>query len=486
MCARRALLVALTLSAVAAFARGQQNGPLPGPNPLFPPDNWWNVDVTAAPVDAGNAGFMAFYGGGTGFHPDFGGDNTDDPPHAIYGMPYISVSGLQARVPVTFTETPDESDLGYPGHPIGYPIPEAAKTESRWIEGGYPGNVDPGGDRHMLIVDRDNRILYELYRAFWNEEEDQWEAYSGAIYSLDANDRRPDGWTSADAAGLAIFPGLVRYDESFSGEPIRHAFRVTFSPSRHAYVYPASHRAGTTPAAFPMGTRLRLKSDVAPFVHANASQAEEDALIRIWQAMKTYGLIVADNGSDGYVQGVYDTRWDSQVFNAAFHALDLANFDVLQLGWRPDNTVNTAARQFYTLVPCRILDTRNAPGPYGYPPAPSFWTATQRPGPPAPPISPAMRVFVAHGRCGVPAEATAISTNVTVVSAPHSGHVSFFPGDQGVNPTTTINFGPGQTRANNAILTLSRSGSGAFGVSAISGNGLAVHVIVDVNGYFRP
>src|SRR5450756_744830 len=221
--------------------------------------------------------------------------------------------------------------------PAGYPIPVEARTQPHWIEGGYPGNCDSSyksspcaGDKHMLIVDADHRLLFET----WNTRclpagsaSCTWNAGSGAVFSLDSNARRPDTWTSADAAGLAILPGLVRYDEVFGASPIRHAFRVTLRGS-NGYVYPASHVAGSNPSAPPLGTRLRLKAskDVSTF----PVQAQ-----KMFQAMKTYGLIVADNGTDLYVQGTYDTRWDNGVLNPAFSAIHASDFEVLQLGWRP-------------------------------------------------------------------------------------------------------------------------------------------------------
>jgi hypothetical protein len=317
-------LLAFSLTAAALAQTPARGGALPAPLPLFPPDNWWNADVSAAPVDPNSAALISFIGASRGMHPDFGGDSGDaDSP--IYGMPYIVVSAAQPLVPVTF-DYDDESDFGAPGRPPGYPIPEEAKTQQKWIEGGLAGN-DPRaeGDRHMLIVDRDNRLLYELYALHWNGS--QWEAGSGAVFLLDSNGRRPEGWTSADAAGLAILPGLIRYDEVYGPDPIRHAFRVTVR-STNGYVYPASHRAGSTAGALPMGTRLRLKAskDISSF---------DEPLRKIFQAMKTYGLIVADNGSDMYVSGTYDTRWDNDLLNPAFGALKTSDFEVMQLGWQP-------------------------------------------------------------------------------------------------------------------------------------------------------
>ncbi|HEX8172890.1 MAG TPA: hypothetical protein VF824_20315 [Thermoanaerobaculia bacterium] len=323
----RTLLAALLIASAATSASAQapvRGGALPGPLPLFPLSNWWNSDIRSAPVDPNSAAYINYIGASRGMHPDFGGES-GDPEAPIYGMPYIVVSGSQPLVPVTF-EYDDESDFAAPGRPPGYPIPEEAKTQQRWIEGGLAGS-DPraDGDRHMLLVDRDHRILYELYALHWSGT--RWEAGSGAIFPLDSNARRPDGWTSADAAGLAILPGLVRYDEVYGPDPIRHAFRVTVRRT-NGYVFPASHRAGDTPGALPMGARLRLKPNVDLSRFA-------PPLRKIFEAMKTYGLIVADNGSDLYVTGTYDTRWDNDLLNPAFAALHASDFEVIALGWQP-------------------------------------------------------------------------------------------------------------------------------------------------------
>jgi hypothetical protein len=306
--------------------------PLPGPLPLFPPTNWWNTDISAAPVDPQSDPYIAFIGGAErGLHPDLGGDvDASDPSNpAIYGMVYVVVSGTQPLVPVTFDYS-DESDPGAPGRPPGYPIPPAAITQPRWIEGGYPGDQDQGQDQHMLIVDQDHRFLFETWQTRYDTALNRWEAGSGAVFDLDSNARRPEGWTSADAAGLAILPGLIRYDEAFGSAPIGHAFRVTIHDSNGNYVFPASHGAcNDCPAnAPPMGTRLRLKANVDLSPYPPYLQA-------IFQAMKTYGLIVADNGSDMFIQGTYDTRWDNDVMNPAFSSLNAADFEVVQLGWQP-------------------------------------------------------------------------------------------------------------------------------------------------------
>ncbi len=320
----RLLSLSLLCTSAASAQPAQTGGALPV---LFPADNWWNTDVSSAPVDPHSAGYISFIGSGVGLHPDFGGDS--DPSPEIYGMVYISVPGTQPLVPVTFVEYGSESDAGAPGRPAGYPIPDQARTQAKWIEGGYPGNAGPGGDRHMLIVDRDHHVLFELYHAHWNSTLGRWEAGSGAVFPLDSNLRRPEGWTSADAAGLAILPGLVRYDEAFGPGPIRHAFRFTVEES-NGFAFPASHDAGGSTGALPMGGRLRLKAtkDLSGY---------PPEVQKIFQAMKTYGLIVADNGSNLYITGAYDTRWNNDVLNPAFASLKASDFEVIQLGWKPSS-----------------------------------------------------------------------------------------------------------------------------------------------------
>ena len=282
---------------------------------LFPADNWWNQDISGAPVDAQSEAFINYIGRTRTAHPDFG-----PPP---YGIPYVGVGGAEARAPITFVDYGSESDAGA-GSERGYPVPEVAKTQPNFIEGGTPGGGSDG-DRHLLIVDRDKWILYELFAARWNNAGQRWEAGSGAVFDLSSNTRRPDGWTSADAAGLAILPGLVRFDESMRG-PVRHALRLTLR-STNGYVWPASHRAGGTSGALPMGARLRLK--------ASKDLSRLPGYIQnIFRGMQTYGLIVADNGSDMYISGATDTRWNNDELNPAFRSLTPADFDVVRLGWK--------------------------------------------------------------------------------------------------------------------------------------------------------
>jgi len=176
------------------------------------------------------------------------------------------------------------------------------------------------------MIDRDRWLLYESFATRWNAGLNRWEADSAAVFDLATNDRRPEGWTSADAAGLAIFPGLVRHDEVFGTGEITHAFRVT-TRATNGYVWPASHRAGSTSGAPPMGARLRLKAskDISSF---------RPEIQRIFRAMKRHGLIVADNGSDMYISGTMDARWDNDVLNPAFRSLTADDFEVIELGWR--------------------------------------------------------------------------------------------------------------------------------------------------------
>jgi len=293
---------------------------------VFPVSNWWNLDVRFAPVDTNSAAIIDFLSGRTPqdpgatrrLHPDFG------PP--TYGIPYVTVSGTQALRPVTFTLYGNESDPGAPGMPPGYPLPEEAALLPNHIEGGVAGG-GPTGDRHLLVIDRDNWLLFETWATQWNAALARWEAGSGAVFDLATNDRRPDGWTSADAAGLAIFPGLVRFDEASGQGPITHAFRFT-AHATNGCVWPASHEAGDTEGAPPMGARLRMKADVDLSGYSPELQ-------RIFQAMKTHGLILADNGSDMYIQGTMDSRWDNDVLNPAFHGLYADDFEVIRLGWNP-------------------------------------------------------------------------------------------------------------------------------------------------------
>jgi hypothetical protein len=304
------------LGGLLTVATAVLGGPI-GTASVFPPANWWNTDVSAAPVDPNSGAFISFIGTTRKLHPDFG--------PSPYGIPYVVVTGDQPLVQPVWTAYGDESDNGAAGRPPGYPIPPEAQTLPNYIEGAVPGG-GTSGDRHMLIVDRDNWLLFETAGTFWNASQHRWEADCGAVFDMKTNTRRPDGWTSADAAGLALFPGLVRYEDANGTAEITHAFRVTVRAT-NGYVWPASHRAGSTAGALPMGARLRLKAS------KNLSSYAPDVQ-RIFRAMQRYGLIVADNGSDMYVTGTMDARWNNTVLNPAFASLTASDFDVVQLGWK--------------------------------------------------------------------------------------------------------------------------------------------------------
>jgi hypothetical protein len=325
-CRRTAVLACLVLGSVLSASGGVGLIEDLSGRQVFPLDNWWNLDVSQAPVDANSAAFIDFLNGRTAgnpaalrkLHPDFG-----PPP---YGIPYVVVGSSQPLVRLGSVLYADESDVGAPGQPPGYPIPDEARTLANYIEGGVPGGGS-SGDRHMLIVDRDRWLLFETFATAWNAGTGHWDAGSGAVFDLSSNARRPEGWTSADAAGLAVLPGLVRYDEVYGASEIRHALRFT-SRAVNGYVWPASHAAGSTTGALPLGARLRLKAsvDISGF---------PAPLKKIFTAMKKYGLILADNGSDLYISGTMDARWNNSVLNPAFAQLDGDDFEVVQLGWKP-------------------------------------------------------------------------------------------------------------------------------------------------------
>lgn len=273
----------------------------------FPSDNPWNQDISNEPVDPNSANLIASIGLNTGLHPDFGTVYNGAPN----GIPYVVVSGTQLRVPVNFTAYGDESDPG------PYPVPADAP-----IEGGSSST----GDRHVLVIDRDNWKLYELGYAFPVNSGVSWDANCGAIFDLNSNALRPAGWTSADAAGLPIFPGLVRYDEVFEQGLIAHALRFTVHDSRRAYVYPARHWASsnTSPDLPPMGMRVRLKAsfDISGF---------SPAMQVILRALKKHGMMVADNGSNWYISGAPDPRWNDDELST-LKTIKGSSFEVVQMG----------------------------------------------------------------------------------------------------------------------------------------------------------
>jgi hypothetical protein len=285
------ILVAASLSVALPSAQAEQAKVQLGPNAnlggqrLLPADSPWHQDISKEPVDPRSEKILARVGLDKTLHPDFGGTWEGAP----IGIPYVVVAGNQKKVPMSFKYA-DESEPG------PYPIPSNAP-----IEGGPKGT----GDRHVIVLDRDNWKLYEVFNAF-PDAKGGWKGDGGAIWDLRKNQVRPPRWTSADAAGLPILPGLVRYDEAVEKGVIEHALRFTLARTRRAYVPPASHWASerNDEDLAPMGMRVRLKADY----DVSGFNPEVKAIL---VALKKYGMFMADNGSDLFVSGTHDPRWDA-------------------------------------------------------------------------------------------------------------------------------------------------------------------------------
>ena len=270
--------VVIAWAAAPAPARAPV-GPREYSCPLFPASNSLNRDISHAPVDPRSAAYIASIGLSGHLHPDFG-------TNPSYGIPYTVVGPHQRRVPIDFTAYGDESNPG------PYPIPPRAPVEGAGAE----------GDRHVLVLQRGSCKLYELYAA--RRAGAGWDADSGAVFNLRSNALRPEGWTSADAAGLPIMPLLVRYDEVRAGR-IDHALRMTVARTQRGYIHPATHVASedSDPSLPPMGLRLRLRASYS------LAGFHGESLV-ILRALKRYGLIVADNGSSWYITGAPNPRWN--------------------------------------------------------------------------------------------------------------------------------------------------------------------------------
>jgi hypothetical protein len=281
MICRKAIFLACALAAYPCFPAAGQT--LDG-CAIFPANNVWNTRVDNLPLDANSAAYIATIGASKGLHPDF--DSTGG------GIPYVVVAGTQPKVPVVFS-SPSESDPG------PYPVPPNAPIE---------GGASSSGDRHVLVLENTNCILYEMY-ASYPQPDGSWTAGSGAVFPLSSNQLRPAGWTSADAAGFAILPGLVRYDEVAAGA-INHAIRMTVPQTRNQYIWPARHEASTLTGTQypPMGQRFRLKAsfDITPYT------ADVQVILT---ALKKYGALLADNGSSWYLTGAPDPRWDDDTLH---------------------------------------------------------------------------------------------------------------------------------------------------------------------------
>lgn len=296
------------VSATAAKTVAATSAPIPSatqsPRPacgVFPADNIWRADVSKLPVSRTSGTIVNSIGADRHVHPDFGAGTWDGAP---IGIPVTNVKPGQKAVKVTF-EYAGESDKG------PYPLPADAKVE---------GGTGSDGDRHVILYDATACKVFELYAAYRSGS--AWRAGSGAVFDLRSNKLRPADWTSADAAGLSIFAGLVRYEEVAAGR-ITHALRITVPRSRNTYVWPARHAASSSsdPSLPPMGLRLRLKASV------NTSTMPHQAKL-IAEAMKTYGVIVSDNGSPWYLSGTPDERWNNDALRALKN-LQGSNFEVV-------------------------------------------------------------------------------------------------------------------------------------------------------------
>ena len=294
----------ITGSSVTFGALGNGSGDLGG-RAVFPATNAWRTDISAAPRDANSDNLIASCGATTGMHPDFGTVYAGAPN----GLSYVVVHGTQPRVPVSFYYG-DESDPG------PYPVPPYAP-----IEGGSSST----GDRHVLVVDADDWKLYEMFDAHPVNGGASWTGGSGAIFDMTAGTVRPAGWTSADAAGLPIFPGLVRYDEVGIHHVIEHALRYSCARTRKAYIPPARHSAGSQTSANypPMGMRVRLKATFDISGYSPTNQV-------ILKALKKYGMFVADNGSDMFLSGAPDPRWNDDDLHNLTHVHG-SDFEVVQM-----------------------------------------------------------------------------------------------------------------------------------------------------------
>jgi hypothetical protein len=363
---------------------------------MFPPDNIWNTRVDDLPVHPQSDAYVNTIGQNRTVHPDFGSGLYEGRP---IGIPFTVVPGDQPRVPISY-RWPHESDPG------PFPIPTDAPIE---------GGPDHDGDRHVLVLDRDDCVLYELYHSF-PQPDGSWRADSGARFDLASHALRPETWTSADAAGLPILPGLVRFDEVMAGE-IRHAIRFTAPQTRRAYVWPARHYASDLVGAEypPLGQYFRLK---ASFDESGFSPP----VVVLLRALKTYGMILADNGSPWYLSGAPDEGWDNDMFVGELRRVRGSDFeavDVSGLTVHPDSgqarradapSPVPSATSTPTVTPSAETSTETPPAPTA--PTSPTPTSPETPTPPATPTD-----------APVPASATSTSppTPTGTLPAPTAG-----------------------------------------------------------------
>ncbi len=326
---------------------------------VFPANHALNTRIDQLPVHSNSANFINSMGANTSLHPDFGTAWDDDGVMRQMGIPYNVVGEDQPLAPITFVDYPEESDPG------PWPIPK-----DPYIETVFDWRDTDEGDRHMLIVDSSNQMLYETGNVYGNSSGTSWEGACGAVFDLKSYELRPATWTSADAAGLPIFPLLIRYDEVEralqNGTEIPHAIRLTAQSTQRKYVWPARHFASssTDPNRPPMGLRFRLKAnfDISGFT---------PRIQVILKTLKKYGFIMSDNGSNWYFQGTHDDRWDDEELNAlkTLHGRDFEVVDISQWFNRQGFDVNSAAVPPGTTTDVEnsgmeLLSCQNYPNPF--------------------------------------------------------------------------------------------------------------------------
>lgn len=457
------ILSFLLITAIVALAQT----PKIGTCNVLPADNIWNTAVDQLPLAANSATYVATIGSGTSLKADFGAGLWNGGP---IGIPFITVPGTQTKYPASFLYA-DESDPGPYAVPLNAPI-----------EGGSQST----GDRHAIAVDIDNCVLYELYRAF--PQTSAWQADSGAIYNLSSNALRPATWTSADAAGLPILPGLVRYDEVAAGE-IRHAIRFTVPQTRRAFLWPARHYASslTDPKYPAMGQRFRLRAsfDISSF------SAENQVILR---ALKKYGMMLADNGSAWFISGVPDERWGNvgdlrRVVGADFEAVDVSSLMIdPNSGQARQSSVSvTVAPSTASMLPGQTVQfnatVQNSPDPsvtwtvndvlggnatVGWISSVGFYTAPQTvPSPPT--------VTVSATSVATP---TASGAAIVTINAPATITVSVAPSLATVRLRRTLQFSASVQGTTNQAVT--------WMVNGVTGGNSTVGTINSVGLYTAP
>jgi hypothetical protein len=411
----RSTCAILTLALIGCAAQAGTN--IQG-CPIYPADNVWNQDISTAPIDSNSDNYITYInaGGKTFIHPDFG---------SVFGIPFTVVGAAQAPVPITFG-TPDESDPG------PYPIPPNAPIEG-------------GSDAHVLVLDKDNALLYEMFASKFTNP--GWSCSSGAVFDLKSNALRPDGFTSADAAGLPILAGLARYDEAAAGA-ITHALRFTVRATAPGYIHPATHRASTTsdPNAPPMGLRLRLK-----LTYSLAGMTGKALVVAT--ALQHYGMYVADNGSDWFVSGEQNSNWSDTDLDQ-LKTIPGNMFEVVQAG-----TVLTAS------------SSTQPPPTIGAPPASQTVTAGQT----------ATFTVTANGTGTLQYQWQRGGQDIAGARSPSYTTAATSTTDSGASFTVRVTSAGGSVTSTAATLTVN-PGSGGTGTATGTGTGTGTGIGGGING----